>query len=199
MKKNIELETKASALKAKIQEHNFNYYVKDEPTISDSQYDVLLKELESLEKQCPELITPDSPSQRVGMLSNTAFNQVKHTKPMLSLSNVFYNEELVAFDKRVKTDLGIESISYAVEPKFDGLAVALIYEHGIFTLGATRGDGFTGEDVTHNLKTIKSIPLKINTKNEGNFYETIILEKTHIVSERAHFQFLSDRDHFTLN
>ena len=165
MKKNIELETKASALKAKIQEHNFNYYVKDEPTISDSQYDVLLKELESLEKQCPELITPDSPSQRVGMLSNTAFNQVKHTKPMLSLSNVFYNEELVAFDKRVKTDLGIESISYAVEPKFDGLAVALIYEHGIFTLGATRGDGFTGEDVTHNLKTIKSIPLKINTKN----------------------------------
>ena len=165
MKKNIDLETTALGLKKEIQEHNFNYYVKDDPIISDSQYDSLLKKLEGLERQHPELITPDSPTQRVGMLSSTAFSQVSHIKPMLSLSNVFHEEELVAFDKRIKTDLGVESIKYAVEPKFDGLAIALIYEEGVFSLGATRGDGFTGEDVTHNLKTIRSIPLKIDTKN----------------------------------
>ena len=121
--------------------------------------------LEGLEKQYPELITEDSPTQRVGMLSNTAFNPVSHIKPMLSLNNVFHEDELVAFDKRIKTDLGMESINYAVEPKFDGLAIALIYKEGFFSFGATRGDGFTGEDVTHNLKTIKSIPLKIDTKS----------------------------------
>ena len=165
MKKNSAFEETVLALKKEIQEHNFNYYVKDDPTLTDSAYDDLMRKLESLEKQYPELITEDSPTQRVGMLSNTAFSQVSHIKPMLSLSNVFHEEELVAFDKRIKTDLGVESINYAVEPKFDGLAIALIYEGGFFSLGATRGDGFTGEDVTHNLKTIKSIPLKIDTKS----------------------------------
>ena len=123
-----------------------------------------MRKLEELEKQYPELITEDSPTQRVGMLSNSAFNQVSHKKQMLSLSNVFHEDELAAFDKRIKTDLGVESINYAVEPKFDGLAIALIYEGGFFSLGATRGDGFTGEDVTHNLKTIKSIPLKLTLR-----------------------------------
>jgi len=165
MKKNSAFEETVLALKKEIQEHNFNYYVKDDPTVPDSTYDDLMRKLENLEKQYPELITEDSPTQRVGMLSNTAFSQVSHTKPMLSLSNVFHEEELVAFDKRIKTDLGVESINYAVEPKFDGLAIALIYEGGFLSLGATRGDGFTGEDVTHNLKTIKSIPLKIDTKS----------------------------------
>jgi DNA ligase (NAD+) len=165
MKKNSAFEETVLALKKEIQEHNFNYYVKDDPTVTDSAYDDLMRKLEELEKQYPELITEDSPTQRVGMLSNTAFSQVSHIKPMLSLSNVFHEEELVAFDKRIKTDLGVESINYAVEPKFDGLAIALIYEGGFFSLGATRGDGFTGEDVTHNLKTIKSIPLKIDTKS----------------------------------
>ena len=165
MKKNSAFEETVLALKKEIQEHNFNYYVKDDPTVPDSTYDDLMRKLENLEKQYPELITEDSPTQRVGMLSNTAFSQVSHIKPMLSLSNVFHEEELVAFDKRIKTDLGVESINYAVEPKFDGLAIALIYEGGFLSLGATRGDGFTGEDVTHNLKTIKSIPLKIDTKS----------------------------------
>ncbi|MDG1095133.1 MAG: NAD-dependent DNA ligase LigA, partial [Methylophilaceae bacterium] len=165
MKKNSEFEKTVLALKKEIQEHNFNYYVKDDPTVTDSAYDDLMRKLEGLEKQYPELITEDSPTQRVGMLSNTAFSQVSHIKPMLSLSNVFHEDELVAFDKRIKTDLGVDSINYAVEPKFDGLAIALIYEEGFFSLGATRGDGFTGEDVTHNLKTIKSIPLKIDTKS----------------------------------
>ena len=165
MKKNSAIEETVLTLKKEIQEHNFNYYVKDDPTVTDSAYDDLMRKLEELEKQYPELITEDSPTQRVGMLSNSAFNQVSHKKPMLSLSNVFHEDELAAFDKRIKTDLGVESINYAVEPKFDGLAIALIYEGGFFSLGATRGDGFTGEDVTHNLKTIKSIPLKIDTKS----------------------------------
>jgi len=165
MKKNIESEVTALSLKKEIQEHNFNYYVKDDPAISDNKYDDLLRKLEMLERQYPELITADSPTQRVGMLSNTAFNQVAHIKPMLSLNNVFHEDELAAFEKRIKNDLGIESVNYAVEPKFDGLAIALIYEEGVFSLGSTRGDGFTGEDVTHNLKTIRSIPLKIDTKN----------------------------------
>ena len=165
MKKNSAIEETVLTLKKEIQEHNFNYYVKDDPTVTDSVYDDLMRKLEELEKQYPELITEDSPTQRVGMLSNSAFNQVSHKKPMLSLSNVFHEDELAAFDKRIKTDLGVESINYAVEPKFDGLAIALIYEEGFFSLGATRGDGFTGEDVTHNLKTIKSIPLKIDAKN----------------------------------
>ena len=165
MKKNSAIEETVLTLKKEIQEHNFNYYVKDDPTVTDSVYDDLMRKLEELEKQYPELITEDSPTQRVGMLSNSAFNQVSHKKPMLSLSNVFHEDELAAFDKRIKTDLGVESINYAVEPKFDGLAIALIYEGGFFSLGATRGDGFTGEDVTHNLKTIKSIPLKIDTKS----------------------------------
>ena len=134
MKKNSALEVAALALKKEIQEHNFNYYVKDDPTVSDSTYDDLLRKLEGLERQHPELITADSPTQRVGMLSNTAFNQVSHIRPMLSLSNVFHEDELIAFDKRIKNDLGIESINYAVEPKFDGLAIALIYEGRCFSL-----------------------------------------------------------------
>ena len=105
MKKNSVLKETVLALKKEIQEHNFNYYVKDDPIISDSAYDNLIIKLERLEKQYPELITEDSPTQRVGMLSNTAFNQVNHIKPMLSLSNVFHEDELAAFDKRIKTDL----------------------------------------------------------------------------------------------
>ena len=145
MKKNSAIEETVLTLKKEIQEHNFNYYVKDDPTVTDSVYDDLMRKLEELEKQYPELITEDSPTQRVGMLSNSAFNQVSHKKPMLSLSNVFHEDELAAFDKRIKTDLGMESVNYAVEPKFDGLAIALIYEEGFFSLGATRGDGFTAK------------------------------------------------------
>ena len=111
MKKNSAIEETVLALKKEIQEHNFNYYVKDDPTVTDSAYDDLMRKLEELEKQYPELITEDSPTQRVGMLSNSAFNQVSHIKPMLSLSNVFHEDELAAFDKRIKTDLGVEVLT----------------------------------------------------------------------------------------
>ena len=152
------------SLRIQIQEHSYKYYVENDPVLSDMEFDSLYKQLVKLEAEFPELITPESPSQRVGSETNKAFKQVRHIQPMLSLSNVFTIDELIAFDKRVCDEIGVKDIEYSAEPKFDGLAVSLIYEEGKFTLGATRGDGLIGEDVTHNLKTIKSIPLKLEGK-----------------------------------
>ena len=152
-------------LRIEIQDHSYRYYVENNPVISDQEFDALYARLVKLETEFPELITPESPSQRVGSESNKAFNQVRHLQPMLSLTNVFTIDDLSAFDKRVCDELGVKDIEYSTEPKFDGLAVSLIYEDGKFILGATRGDGVVGEDVTHNLKTIKSIPLKLEGKN----------------------------------
>ena len=148
-----------------IQDHSYRYYVEDDPDISDSEFDELYKQLVNIENQYPELITSESPTQRVGAETSEAFKQVKHLKPMLSLNNVFTHDELIAFNKRLCDEIGIKNIEYSAEPKFDGLAVSLIYEEGKFLLGATRGDGIVGEDITHNLKTIKSIPLKLEGKN----------------------------------
>tara|TARA_B100000482_G_scaffold191116_1_gene175588 strand:- start:81 stop:2099 length:2019 start_codon:yes stop_codon:yes gene_type:complete len=148
-----------------IQDHSYRYYVEDNPDISDSEFDELYKKLVNIESEYPDLITSESPTQRVGSETNKAFKQVKHLKPMLSLNNVFTHDELIAFNKRLCDEIGIQNIEYSAEPKFDGLAVSLIYEEGKFLLGATRGDGIVGEDITHNLKTIKSIPLKLEGKN----------------------------------
>ena len=152
-------------LRIQIQDHSYKYYVENDPDLSDVEFDSLYARLVKLEAEFPDLITPESPSQRVGSETNQAFKQVKHLQPMLSLSNVFTINDLIAFDKRVCDEIGVNDIEYSAEPKFDGLAVSLIYEEGKFTLGATRGDGIVGEDVTHNLKTIKSIPLKLEGKN----------------------------------
>ena len=152
-------------LRIQIQDHSYKYYVENDPLLSDAEFDSIYTRLIELETEFPELITPESPSQRVGSETNQAFRQVKHLQPMLSLSNVFTINDLVAFDKRVCDEIGVEVVEYSAEPKFDGLAVSLIYEEGKFILGATRGDGLIGEDVTHNLKTIKSIPLKLEGKS----------------------------------
>ncbi len=152
-------------LRELINYHNYRYYVLDSPEISDEKYDRLFQELKELEKQFPELITPDSPTQRVGGQPLPEFKQIEHRIPMLSLDNVFNEEELRDFDARVKKMLKTDrDIEYVCEPKLDGLAVELIYENGIFVAGATRGDGRVGEDVTANLKTIKSIPLALFSK-----------------------------------
>ena len=161
----IQAKKEIEKLRIQIQDHSYRYYVENDPTLSDAEFDFLYAQLVKLETEFPELITPESPSQRVGSETNQAFKQVKHLQPMLSLSNVFTIGELSAFDKRVCDEIGVKDIEYSAEPKFDGLAVSLIYDEGKFTLGATRGDGFVGEDVTHNLKTIKSIPLKLEGKN----------------------------------
>ena len=149
------------SLRKSINEHNYRYYVLDNPTIPDAEYDRLFKELEQLENLYPELITEDSPTQRVGATPLKDFAEVKHELPMLSLNNAFSEEEMQAFDRRVREKLGLDSVTYAAEVKLDGLAISLLYENGILKQAATRGDGYTGEDVTLNARTVKSIPLKL--------------------------------------
>lgn len=147
--------------------HNHQYYVLDDPQIPDSEYDKMLRELQKIEAEYPETITVDSPTQRVGAKPLDAFKEVKHLVPMLSLGNAFSEEEVLAFEKRLMERLGRNDdgkpkyLEYSVEPKLDGLAVSLLYENGILTQGATRGDGETGENITANVRTIKSIPLKL--------------------------------------
>ena len=150
-------------LVSEISQHDYQYYALDAPKISDSEYDGLYRQLVDLETQFPQLITADSPTQRVGGSVVGAFESVKHRQAMLSLNNAFGDDELIAFDKRIREGLGIAQVEYALEPKFDGLAITLTYENGVFTQGATRGDGYTGENVTHNLRTIRAIPARILT------------------------------------
>lgn len=148
-------------LRAEIERHNIQYYQLDDPLISDAEYDALFRELQNLEAQHPELATPDSPSHRIGSKPIKAFAEVVHRTPMLSLNNAFSDEEVRAFDERVRVALGETEIEYAVEPKFDGLAITLTYVDGVFVQGATRGDGSVGEDVTENLRTVRALPLRL--------------------------------------
>lgn len=158
-------------LVAKIAQHDYEYYTLDAPTISDNEYDGLYRQLVDLETQFPQLVSSDSPTQRVGGSALSAFDSVTHRQAMLSLNNAFGDDELLTFDKRIREGLGLDSVEYAVEPKFDGLAITLTYENGVFTQGATRGDGYTGENVTHNLRTIRAIPTKLNTANAPSLLE----------------------------
>ncbi|MHB1418520.1 MAG: NAD-dependent DNA ligase LigA [Bacillota bacterium] len=151
---------KIERLRNEIHEHNYSYYVLDKPVIDDAAYDLLMRKLEALEQQYPQLITPDSPTQRVGGVPTEAFSTVRHRTPLLSLANAFDASQLRDFDRRVTAALGTEA-DYLVELKIDGLSVALTYEEGIFVTGATRGDGETGEDITRNLRTIPSVPLRL--------------------------------------
>lgn len=153
-------------LRAEIDRHNHRYYVLDDPEVTDSHYDRLLTELRELEAEHPALIVSDSPTQRVGGLPVATFAQVRHHLPMLSLDNAFAREEVVAFDRRVRERLETErEISYSCEPKLDGLAVSLTYRKGLLEIAATRGDGSVGEDVTHNVRTIQSVPLRLAGKS----------------------------------
>ena len=165
------IKNKIQDLIEKISAFDYQYYVLDNPSISDFEYDKIFRLLIDLENTNPELIRPNSPSQRVGGKALDAFESVIHRQAMLSLNNAFEEDELMAFDKRIKDDIGIGEVEYAVEPKFDGLAITLTYENGIFVQGATRGDGYTGENVTHNLKTIRSIPTKLNHTNPPKILE----------------------------
>ena len=149
-------------LRKTINYHNNRYYVLDSPEITDAEYDQLMQELRQLESEHPELITPDSPTQRVGAPSVEAFGVVEHPQPLLSLANAFSYEDLAAWHKRVTNILGRRDFDIVCEPKIDGLAVALIYEDGVLVTGATRGDGYRGENITGNLKTIRSIPLSVS-------------------------------------
>src|SRR6266446_6885894 len=146
-----------------IRQHDHTYYVLAQPTISDQEYDRLYRQLVDLEQQFPDLITPESPTQRVGGEPLKAFKPVQHRQPMLSLDNTYSQEELREFVNRVQKLLPNETLDWVVEPKVDGVAINLRYEKGVFTSGATRGDGTTGDDITPNLRTIRSIPPKLRS------------------------------------
>jgi len=153
---------RAEALREEIRNHDYQYYVLDNPEVPDSEYDRLFRELRELETKYPELLTPESPTQRVGGAPLGEFAQVQHAVPMLSLDNAFSSDDVAAFDRRVRDRLETEAeIHYAAEPKLDGMAISLRYEQGVFVQAATRGDGRTGEDVTHNVKTIKAVPMEL--------------------------------------
>lgn len=156
-------------LRQKIEEYDYYYYALDEPKVPDAEYDRVFRELVALEKEHPELITPNSPTQRVGVKPLTAFAEIKHEIPMLSLDNAFSEKEVLAFDSRVRERLGEKftdkNLEYVCEPKIDGLAVNLLYENGILKKAATRGDGITGEDITQNVRTISAVPLHLHGKN----------------------------------
>jgi DNA ligase (NAD+) len=179
----------ARVLRATLEHHDHAYYVLDAPSVPDAEYDRLFRELQALETAHPELKMPDSPTQRVGGQASPAFGQVRHDVPMLSLNNAFSLDELVAFDRRCREGLEAAAIDYACEPKFDGLAVRLTYENGLFVQGATRGDGTTGEDVTHNLRTVRNIPLRLTGKN----WPTSLDVRGEVVMLRADFDALNAR------
>ncbi len=156
---------RAAELRQEINHHNYRYYVLDSPLISDAQYDKLLRELQELEAKHPELITPDSPTQRVGAAPSQEFGEVRHSIPMTSMDNAFSDEEVGEWDRRVRKGLETAGdVAYTAEPKFDGTSISLRYEKGMLVQAGTRGDGETGEDVTVNVRTIKTVPLHLQGK-----------------------------------
>ncbi|WP_346842138.1 NAD-dependent DNA ligase LigA [Metapseudomonas otitidis] len=186
------------ALRAELDEHNYRYYVLDEPSVPDAEYDRLFRELQALEAEHPELVTPDSPTQRVGGEALSAFGDVRHEVPMLSLGNAFEEEDLLAFDRSVQSGLGLSggdlfgggaAVEYSCEPKLDGLAVSLLYRNGVLERGATRGDGTTGEDISANVRTIRNVPLKL--KGEG--WPQVLEVRGEVYMPKAGFEELNAR------
>ena len=163
----MSVNNRVEELRELINRYDYEYYSLAQPSISDYEYDMLMKELEKLEQEHPELITSTSPTQRISGQPTKEFPTVIHKTPMLSLANTYNEQEIIDFDKRIRSTIESNTIiEYVIELKIDGLAVSLIYENGIFIRGAKRGDGIEGDDVTNNLKTIRSIPLKISSDIE---------------------------------
>ncbi|ODB86419.1 DNA ligase (NAD(+)) LigA [Candidatus Thiodiazotropha endoloripes] len=187
-----EILSRIEALRQQINDHNRRYYVYDDPLIPDAEYDRLMRELQSLEAEYPELISPNSPTQRVGDKPLSGFDEVVHQVPMLSLDNAFDDEEMRDFERRIKDRLKLaesEQINYLAEPKLDGLAVSLRYEQGSLVMGATRGDGNRGEDVTSNVRTIKAIPLKLL----GEQWPDVLEVRGEVFMPKAGFESLNER------
>ena len=185
-------------LRSEIDAHNYRYYVLDEPSVPDAEYDRLFKELRALEAEHPELVTPESPTQRVGGEALAAFGQVRHEVPMLSLGNAFEEQDLTDFDRRAREGLDLPAgdlfgdgaeLEYSCEPKLDGLAVSLLYENGHLVRGATRGDGSTGEDISANVRTVRNIPLKLH----GSGWPAVLEVRGEIYMPKAGFEALNAR------
>lgn len=183
---------KVEALREQIRHHNYRYHVLDDPEVPDAEYDRLMRALQALESEHPKLVTPDSPTQRVGDAPMEMFKTVEHRVPMLSLENAFSEDELHDFHRRIisRLDLDEESpLLYSAEPKLDGAAVSLLYENGVLVRGATRGDGNTGEDITHNVRTIESIPLRL----VGNKFPSLLEVRGEVFMPRAGFDAYNER------
>ncbi len=178
----------AAELRRQIDHHNYLYYVEAKPEVSDKEFDRLLRELENLEAEHPELAAPDSPTRRVGGQPIEGFAQVKHRVPMLSIDKAVTPDELREFDGRVRKALGKEPVRYVVELKIDGVAISLTYVHGLLQLGATRGDGVHGDDVTHNLMTVKGVPLRLRTDEPPALFEA----RGEVYMSRADFARLNE-------
>ena len=184
-------------LRAELDGHNYRYYVLDEPSVPDAEYDRLFRELQALEAEHPHLVTAESPTQRVGGEALAAFGEVRHEVPMLSLGNAFEEEDLLAFDRSVQSGLGLAGdlfgggaeIEYSCEPKLDGLAVSLRYEHGQLVRGATRGDGSTGEDISSNVRTIRNVPLKL----QGEGWPQVLEVRGEVFMPKSGFEELNAR------
>ena len=184
-----DLAQRAEKLRRAIERHNRLYYSEAAPEISDAEYDRLFQELVKLESDNPGLSTADSPTHRVGSAPGEGFAEVAHRAPMLSLANAFDAEDVASFDRRCRDGLGVESVEYAAELKFDGLAVTLAYEDGLFVQGATRGDGTTGEDVTANLRTVRTIPLRL----EGRRHPKLLEVRGEVLMLRKEFEAMNKR------
>ena len=182
-------QSEAQRLRAELERHNYQYYVLDRPLISDAEYDRMFRQLQQLESEHPELVDSESPTQRVGGSPLPEFRQIAHRTPMLSLNNAFSEEEVTGFDRRVREGLKQEDVEYLAEPKFDGLAISLTYERGKFVQGATRGDGSAGEDVTPNLRTVKSIPLRLRAQAVPELLEV----RGEVLMYRSDFNSLNER------
>lgn len=190
MSNKLQAEQQIARLREQLNHHSVQYYVLDDPDIPDAEYDRLYRELQSLEQQFPDLITPDSPTQRVGDKPLESFAQVKHELPMLSLDNVFNEEALIDFNKRIQQRLEWDDeITYAAEPKLDGLAVSLLYENGLLVRAGTRGDGTTGEDITQNVRTIHAVPLKLS----GDDVPPVLEVRGEVFMPKAGFEKLNQR------
>ncbi|MCP8472546.1 NAD-dependent DNA ligase LigA [Pseudomonas sp. ZM24] len=187
-------------LRSELDDHNYRYYVLDQPSVPDAEYDRLFRELKALEAEHPELITPESPTQRVGGAAASAFGEVRHEVPMLSLGNAFEEQDLSDFDRRVREGLadqlpssdlfgGGAEVEYSCEPKLDGLAVSLLYENGVLTRGATRGDGTTGEDISANVRTIRNVPLRL----QGKGWPAVLEVRGEVFMSKAGFEALNER------
>ena len=184
-------------LRAELDGHNYRYHVLDEPSVPDAEYDRLFRELQALEAKHPQLVTAESPTQRVGAEALAAFGEVRHEIPMLSLGNAFEEEDLLAFDRSVQSGLGLSGdlfgggadVEYSCEPKLDGLAVSLRYENGQLVRGATRGDGTTGEDISRNVRTIRNVPLKL----QGEGWPQVLEVRGEVYMPKVGFEELNAR------
>ena len=184
-----EIHRQAETLHEQINHHNYRYYVLDNPEVPDAEYDRLFRELQALEEKYPALVSSDSPTQRVGAQPLSAFDEVPHVVPMLSLGNAFNDDDVLAFARRVNEKLGSEDTVFTAEPKLDGLAISLLYEGGVLVRAATRGDGMTGENVTQNVRTIKSIPLHLL----GDDYPQLLEVRGEVYMPKNGFAALNER------